>query len=42
VCVWAQRRGQPDEVVEVTEAMVTMVAVDDDLNPVPLSSAPAA
>ena len=37
VCVWAQRRGKPDDVVEVTEAMVTMVAVDDDLNPVPLS-----
>ena len=31
VCVWAQRRGKQDEIVEVTEAMVTMVAVDDDL-----------
>lgn len=38
VWVWAQRRGRIDDVVPVTEAHVTMVAVDEDFRPVPLGS----
>jgi len=37
VQVWAQRRQPPRDTVQVTEALVTMVAVDDALNPVPVS-----
>lgn len=37
VCVFAQRRQALEEVVPVTEALVTMVAVDEDFEPVPLS-----
>jgi acyl-CoA thioesterase YciA len=33
---WAQRRKPPRDTVQVTEALVTMVAVDDALNPVPV------
>ena len=36
VQVWAQRRQPPRDTVQVTEALVTMVAVDDALNPVPV------
>ena len=36
VAVWAERRQPPRDTVPVTEAIVTMVAVDDALNPVPL------
>ena len=38
VKVWAQRRHPPRDTVQVTEALVTMVAVDDSLKPVPISS----
>ena len=34
VTVWAQRRQSPRQTVAVTEALVTMVAVDDSLHPV--------
>lgn len=34
VTVWARRRKPPHETVPVTEAMVTMVAVDAELRPV--------
>lgn len=34
--VWAQRAQNRDRCVHVTEARVTMVAVDDDLEPVPI------
>lgn len=34
VTVWAQRRQSPRQTVAVTEALVTMVAVDDLLQPV--------
>ena len=37
VQVWAHRRRPPRETVQVTEALVTMVAVDDELKPVPVS-----
>ena len=37
VQAWAQRRRPPRDTVQVTEALVTMVAVDDALNPVPVS-----
>jgi acyl-CoA thioesterase YciA len=36
VQVWAQRRQPPRDTVQVTEALVTMVAVDDALKPVPV------
>ena len=36
VSVWAQRRFGSDEHVYVTDAMVTMVAVDDRFNKVPI------
>lgn len=36
--VWAQRRFGGGQHTFVTEALVTLVAVDDDLNPVPLLS----
>ncbi len=36
--VWAQRRFGGGQYAFVTEALVTMVAVDDDLKPVPLIS----
>ncbi|MFH1679370.1 MAG: acyl-CoA thioesterase [Candidatus Eisenbacteria bacterium] len=36
VVVEAQREGNPDEVVRVTEAGVVFVAVDDGGNPVPV------
>ncbi len=38
VSVWAERRMPPFESVEVTEALVTMVAVNEAMLPVPLSS----
>jgi len=37
VTVWAQRRAPPHDTVPVTEALVTMVAVDDALRPVPVT-----
>jgi acyl-CoA thioesterase YciA len=36
VVVWAQRRLPPRDHVVVTEATVTMVAVDEQLRPVPV------
>ncbi len=36
VTVWAQRRAPPRDTVPVTEALVTMVAVDDKLRPEPV------
>ena len=39
VAVWAQRRFGGGEQKYVTEAEVTMVAVDDDFKPTPLGSA---
>jgi len=36
VSVWADRRRPPHESVPVTEATVTMVAVDEELRPVPV------
>lgn len=36
VSVWAQRRFGAGEFAHVTEADVTMVAVDDDMKPVPV------
>ena len=36
VSVWAQRRFGGGEFVHVTEADVTMVAVDDELRPTPI------
>ncbi len=38
VAVWAQRRFGGGEHAYVTEAEVTMVAVDDDFHPVPVGS----
>ena len=38
VSVWSQRRFGGGEFVHVTEADVTMVAVDDDFRPVPVGS----
>jgi acyl-CoA thioesterase YciA len=40
VSVWAQRRFGGGEFVHVTEADVTMVAVDDDFKPVPILRRP--
>jgi len=40
VDVWAQRRFGSGEIVRVTTAFVTMVAVDDQLRPVPLPEQP--
>ncbi len=37
ICVWAQRRFGDGGHIPVTEAHVTMVAVDPDGNPTPLS-----
>lgn len=37
VCVWAQRRFGDGEHIPVTEANVTMVAVDGDGHPTPLA-----
>jgi acyl-CoA thioesterase YciA len=37
VIVWADRRLPPFETVPVTEAHVTMVAVDEAMRPIPLS-----
>lgn len=42
VSVWAQRRFGAGEFAHVTEADVTMVAVDDDMKPVPVLHPPAA
>lgn len=39
VNVWAQRRFGHYAEIPVTEAQVTMVAVDDDLKPVPIGKA---
>jgi len=39
VSVWAQRRFGGGEFVHVTEAHVTMVAVDDDFKPTPILNA---
>ena len=39
VAVWAQRRFGGGEQIYVTEAEVTMVAVDDDFKPIPIGSA---
>jgi acyl-CoA thioesterase YciA len=36
--VWAERRLPPHEVVHVTEALVTMVAVDADHHAIPLQA----
>jgi acyl-CoA thioesterase YciA len=41
VTVWAQRRAPPRDTVPVTEALVTMVAVDESLQPVPVGHAGA-
>jgi acyl-CoA thioesterase YciA len=38
VCVWAERRRPPFESVPVTEALVTMVAVNEHMEPVPVSA----
>jgi acyl-CoA thioesterase YciA len=38
VAVWAQRRFGGGEQIYVTEAEVTMVAVDDDFRPIPIGS----
>jgi acyl-CoA thioesterase YciA len=40
VCVWAERRFSKGENVPVTEARVTMVAVDDEFQKVPVSRRP--
>jgi acyl-CoA thioesterase YciA len=42
VSVWAQRRFGAGEFAHVTEADVTMVAVDDDMKPVPVLHPPSA
>lgn len=42
VSVWAQRRFGAGEFAHVTEADVTMVAVDDDMKPVPVLHPPGA
>lgn len=42
VSVWAQRRFGAGEYAHVTEADVTMVAVDDDMKPVPVLHPPSA
>ena len=36
VSVWSQRRYGAQEVIAVTEASVTLVAVDDEFNPIPV------
>ncbi|HTE04742.1 MAG TPA: hotdog domain-containing protein [Planctomycetota bacterium] len=38
VSVWAERRMPPFENVKVTEALVTMVAVDARMQPIPLDT----
>jgi acyl-CoA thioesterase YciA len=42
VSVWAQRRFGGGEFVHVTEANVTMVAVDDEFKPTPIMRPPSA
>jgi len=42
VTVWAERRHPPFENVRVTEALVTMVAVDEAMEPTPISRPPLA
>jgi acyl-CoA thioesterase YciA len=42
VSVWAQRRFGGGEFAHVTEADVTMVAVDDDFKPTPILRSPPA
>jgi acyl-CoA thioesterase YciA len=42
VSVWAQRATARDQIVHVTEARVTLVAVDDALRPVPVTRRPEA
>jgi acyl-CoA thioesterase YciA len=37
VCVWAHRAREGGEPVQVTEAQVTLVAVDEDFRPTPLN-----
>lgn len=39
VCVWAHRAREGGEPVQVTEAQVTLVAVDEDFRPTPLNQA---
>ena len=41
VSVWAQRAADRDQYVPVTEAAVTLVAVDDQLRPTPVLRPPA-
>ncbi len=41
VSVWAQRARDRSQTVHVTEAKVTMVAVDDQLHPTPIARRPA-
>ena len=40
VSVWAQRASKSSELVYVTEALVTMVAVDDQFRKVPIQKQP--
>jgi acyl-CoA thioesterase YciA len=40
VSVWAQRARDRTQTVQVTEAKVTMVAVDDQLRPTPIARRP--
>jgi acyl-CoA thioesterase YciA len=40
VSVWAQRARDRTQILHVTEAKVTMVAVDDLMRPIPLSRPP--
>jgi acyl-CoA thioesterase YciA len=37
VCVWAHRARQSGDPVQVTEAEVTLVAVDEEFHPTPLN-----
>ncbi len=41
VSVWAQRARDRSQTIHVTEAKVTMVAVDDQLHPTPIARRPA-
>ena len=41
VSVWAQRARDRSQTIHVTEAKVTMVAVDDQLRPTPIARRPA-
>ncbi len=41
VCVWAKRRFGGGEDIAVTEAYVTLVAVDDDLRPIAVPREPS-